>query len=274
MLLASVQDTTHRHEVERLKREFVAMVSHDLRTPLTSVHGSLTLLSAGALGDLSAEAQEVLTTAEGELERLTKLVGDLLDVAKIEAGRMEVNAMSTPMQPIIARSMASINNFAKSQGVCVKAEQCDAQVMADSERLVQVLVNLLSNAVKFSPADSTVSINTNVLDHDLEVRVTDHGRGVPTEHQAAIFERFHQVEGADATEKKGTGLGLPICKEIIEQHGGTIGVRSQPGGTTFWFTIPLVKPGYSNSIGQATLGALDDGKPIISDSKRQTADLT
>lgn len=263
-LLASVQDVTQRHEVERLKREFVAMVSHDLRTPLTSVHGSLTLLSAGALGDLTSDAHQVVTTAETELERLTKLVGDLLDIAKIEAGKMEVKAMPTPMQPIIARSIASISNFAERQGVSVNADKCEAQVVADSERLVQVLVNLLSNAVKFSPADSAVSITTDLVDSMLEVRVTDRGRGVPVEHQQAIFERFHQVEGADATEKKGTGLGLPICKQIIEQHGGAIGVRSQPGqGSIFWFTIPLV-----------TSGTDSNGSGGTKDSQREMADLT
>jgi PAS domain S-box-containing protein len=263
-LLASVQDVTQRHEVERLKREFVAMVSHDLRTPLTSVHGSLTLLSAGALGEISSAAHEVVTTAESELERLTKLVGDLLDVAKIEAGKMEVKAMPTALQPIISRSIASISNFAERQGVSVKADRCEAQVLADSERLVQVLVNLLSNAVKFSPADSVVSISSKIVDDMLEVCVTDQGRGVPAEHQQAVFERFHQVEGADATQKKGTGLGLPICKQIIEQHGGAIGVRSQLGeGSTFWFTIPLVHADQSNSREQTA----------AADSTRETADL-
>jgi len=293
-MLASVQDVTQRHEVERLKREFVAMVSHDLRTPLTSVHGSLTLLSAGALGDLSDEARDVVTTAENELERLTRLVNDLLDVAKIEAGKMEVHPVPMPIQPIVRRSVSSLSHFAESHKVSVQAEESDARVIADPERLVQVLVNLLSNAIKFSPPDSTVSISSHIDGDTLEIRVRDQGRGVPIEHQLAIFERFHQVEGEDATVKKGTGLGLPICKQIIEQHGGIIGVRSETGkGSTFWFTLPLVvsasaqadpqpiesdpRPAESDpQLAQSDPQSIDtagDGQNNTVESQRETADL-
>lgn len=239
-LLVNVQDVTERHAVERMKREFVAMVSHDLRTPLTSVHGSLTLLSAGAMGDLSPEAQEVVTTAETEVERLTRLVSDLLDASKIEAGKMEVLMEEIKIQPVLRRAVSSITKFAEQHNVRIESDSADAVVMGDSERLIQVVINLLSNAVKFSPPGEAVTIQCKPQGAELEVAVRDRGRGVPAAHREAIFERFHQVEGADASTKKGTGLGLPICKTIIEQHGGTIGVDSEPGkGSTFWFRIPL-----------------------------------
>jgi PAS domain S-box-containing protein len=238
MLLVNVCDVTERHEVERLKRDFVAMVSHDLRSPLTSVHGSLTLLSAGALGDLSDEAQEVVQTAESEVERLTNLVADLLDVARIEAGKLEVHPTRTQLMPIIRRSIASVGNLAARAGVEIDCEQTTPVVMADSDRIVQVMVNLLSNAIKFSPPQTTVSVTARDLNDWVEVRVEDRGRGIPAEHLDAIFERFHQVESDEDTKKGGTGLGLPICKTIVENHGGQIGVESEVGkGSTFWFRL-------------------------------------
>lgn len=238
MLLVNVRDVTERHEVERLKRDFVAMVSHDLRSPLTSVHGSLTLLSAGALGDLSDEAQEVVQTAESEVERLTNLVADLLDVARIEAGKLEVHPTRTQLMPIIRRSIASVGNLAARAGVEIDCEQATPVVMADSDRIVQVMVNLLSNAIKFSPPQTKVSVTARDLNDWVEVRVEDHGRGIPAEHLDAIFQRFHQVESEEDTKKGGTGLGLPICKTIVENHGGQIGVESEVGkGSTFWFRL-------------------------------------
>ncbi|MGH9549979.1 MAG: sensor histidine kinase, partial [Terriglobales bacterium] len=207
-----------------------------------------TLLSAGAVGDLSKDAHELVTTAENEIERLTKLVNDLLDVAKIEAGKMDMSLQEIAIQPVIKRSISSVGNFAEQHGVALQTEECAARVVGDPERLIQVLINLISNAVKFSAPQSTVSITAKPVDDGwLEVRVTDHGRGVPPEHREAIFQRFHQVEGTDATEKRGTGLGLPICKTIIDQHGGTIGVESEVGkGSSFWFRIPLVVPARTN----------------------------
>lgn len=239
--LANVLDVTDRHEVERLKREFVAIVSHDLRTPLTSVRGSLTLLSAGALGPLSGEAQQVVETAESEIERLTFLVNDLLDVAKIEAGKMEMRFDNISLEPVIRRSLASVGNFAAQHGVEIVARKTDARAVADSERLIQVMVNLLSNAVKFSPKGSRVEVTVDELPGWIEVRVKDSGRGVPPSHYESIFQRFQQVEKSDSTEKGGTGLGLPICKTIVEQHGGTIGVISELNkGSIFWFRLRAI----------------------------------
>jgi signal transduction histidine kinase len=247
LLLLNVQDVTQRHELERIKREFVAMVSHDLRTPLTSVQGSLTLLSSGALGNQTQEAQSVIDTAESEIGRLAKLVNDLLDVARIEAGKMDMHLQETPIAVIIRRSAAAVGSFAEQHQIKIEHDDSPARVQADPERLIQVLVNLLSNAVKFSPPDSKVSICTQTAGEWLEVRVHDDGRGIPPEHKEAIFRRFHQVEDGDANIRQGTGLGLPICKTIIEQHGGTIGVESEVGkGSTFWFRVHIAQMSINN----------------------------
>jgi len=135
-----------------------------------------------------------------------------------------------------------VQHIARQYSVSIDTTDTDAHVYADSARLVQVLVNLLSNAIKFSPAGSVVHVSVNDTADWLELRVADQGRGIPLSQKESIFEKFKQVEAADSKEKGGTGLGLPICKKIIEQHGGTIGVDSKEGkGSTFWFRIPKVR---------------------------------
>jgi len=241
--IARLDKTFHQmadalEQAARWKRELVAMVSHDLRTPLTSVKGSLTLLSAGATGDLTPQAQEVVIVAENEIERLSHLVNDLLDVAKIEAGKLDLNIRTARVSDIFARSMDAVKMLAEKADVKIEADETDKQVQADPDRIVQVVVNLLSNAIKFTPAGKSVRLSVFELKEQIEIQVIDEGRGVPAELQNAIFERFKQVDKADASEKGGTGLGLAICKAIVEQHGGAIGVRSnQKEGSTFWFRL-------------------------------------
>lgn len=225
-------------EAARLKQEFVAMVSHDLRTPLTSIQGFLTLLEDGAYGDLPTKAHERTHLANRSINRLISLINDLLDMEKMEAGKLEMNIDVTPVQPIVERSIDSVQNFAEQHQVKLESERTEFDVVADPDRIVQVLVNLLSNAIKFSPKGAPVRITTEQSDKIVEVRVIDQGPGIPAKYIDTIFERFRQLpEGA---QKKGsTGLGLAICKAIIEQHGGTIGVDTEEGkGSTFWFKLP------------------------------------
>ncbi|MGH9550028.1 MAG: sensor histidine kinase, partial [Terriglobales bacterium] len=220
----------------------MAMVSHDLRTPLTSIAGSLSLVTAGATGKVNDETLSVLRTAEEESERVTRLITDLLDMEKIDAGKMELDIVPVPLLAIVNRSIAAVSHLAAQSSIQLAVDVPPDQVWADSERLIQVLINLLANAIKFTPADGHVAVNAGAIDENtVEVRVVDDGRGIPKEHIGAIFERFHQVERDDAKVKGGTGLGLPICKQIIESHGGTIGATSAPGsGSTFWFRLKRV----------------------------------
>lgn len=238
-LLACVQDTTERHEVERLKREFLAMVSHDLRSPLTTIGGTIDLISAGSYGAINDRGMKMLNTSSSEISRLTRLVQDLLDVARIESGKFDMEIVPLPLHHIIETSKTSTKYLADRKKISLVSEPTSLRVLADGDRLVQVLVNLLTNAIKFSPEGSSIEISIEEIDQSVEVRVKDYGRGIPESHIESVFDRYQQVERADATEKGGTGLGLAICKSIIAQHGGSIGVRSVLGqGSTFWFRVP------------------------------------
>jgi PAS domain S-box-containing protein len=234
-----LRDISERRKLEKMKQEFVATVSHELRTPLTSIRGSLSLLAGGALGDLPDEAKDVVLIAERNTVRLITLINDILDLERVEAGKLELKVEEFPVAEMIERSLESVRGFAAERGVALTAATTAARVEADRDRLVQVLVNLLSNAVKFSPPGAAVSVSVAEPEASLEIRVRDLGRGVPAHRREAIFGRFEQVESSDARQKGGTGLGLAICKAIVEQHGGKIGVESAPGeGSTFWFRIP------------------------------------
>jgi len=240
--LVALLDVSERHEIERLKREFVAMVSHDLKTPLSSVRGMLVLLSEGAAGELPPKAGPIVRSAEGQLERLITMINDLLDVQKMESGKFRIEAENVSIRALMEQSFDTVEQFADEHKVSIEISGGDARVLADPDRILQVLINLLSNAIKFSPENSTVSLRLVSNNEEfVEVRVEDEGRGIKKEFQSTIFERFKQVDKEDATEKKGSGLGLAICKMIVEGHNGEIGVDSTEGeGSTFWFRLPRV----------------------------------
>ena len=241
-------------EVDRLKKGFLSTVSHELRTPLTSIRGSLGLLASGAVGALSAEVIEVVAVAERNAVRLMALINDILDLERLETGKIELQFVQVPVDAILHRAIDSLATFGDNRGVSVEAPEVGALIWADTDRIVQVLVNLLSNAVKFSPPGGVVTIAIAPGEDWVEFRVTDRGRGVAPAHRTAIFERFRQVEISDAREKGGAGLGLAICKSIIEQHGGAIGVDSEEGnGSSFWFRVATSSRVFAPRIGQPIL---------------------
>ncbi len=241
--LAVILDITERKEIERLKQEFVAMISHDLRTPLTSIQIFLNMLTKGTYGAMTETGMKKADMADRNATRLINLVNDLLDIEKMESGQLELNRQPSTLGSPIERSVESVRAFAEKNGVTIDTGPISqTEVLADSDRLVQVITNLLGNAVKFSPAGTAVIISTSETPNTVTVEIKDHGRGVPDHLRQTIFERFKQVEIKDATEKKGTGLGLAICRAIVEQHGGEIGVDSEEGqGSTFWFRLPTLK---------------------------------
>jgi signal transduction histidine kinase len=236
------QTVERLEEVEQLTKGFLSTVSHELRTPLTSIRGSLGLLASGAAGPLSDHVVEVVALAERNAIRLMALIEDILDLERLETGKIELQITHVPIASILRRAMESLAAFG-AQGVRVEAPTVSSSIHGDADRIVQVLVNLLSNAVKFSPPGGVVTIAVTADGKWTEFRVIDHGRGVPAVHRRAIFERFRQVDPSDAREKGGAGLGLAICKSIVEQHGGSIGVESEEGaGSAFWFRVATHAP--------------------------------
>lgn len=228
-----------REEAERLKKEFVAMIGHDLRTPLSSVQGTLTLLADGIYGDISDTGIKKARVAEKSIERITHLANELLDIEKIESNNLQIELEPIALQAAIERSIANLEGFAVYKKIEIDFVHTSLEVMADETRLTQVLVNLISNAIKFSPDGSRVSVTAAQTESgQVEVRVSDQGRGILPEKKEEIFARYKQLDKTDAKNERGIGLGLAICKAIVENHGGQIGVDSNDdGGCSFWIRI-------------------------------------
>jgi PAS domain S-box-containing protein len=238
-LIGLVLDITDRHEVELMKAQFVQMVSHDLRTPLTSVQSYLDLLGRGVYGNLSDAGTQKLALLNKSVDRLVNMIRDLLDIERWEAGHLKIAIGETTLQSIVEQSLEAVNSHKEVKKVTINTPSEDMQLRGDAERLVQVVINLLHNAIKFSPDKGTIDLKAKKENGFVEIEIKDEGPGIPTELQKTVFERFKQVSETDATVKKGTGLGLAICKAIVEAHGGTIGVTSEEGkGSAFWFRLP------------------------------------
>ncbi len=233
-----MHDVTERKELERLKQDFIAMISHDLRTPLMSLSSSFELVESGAVGAVPPEAQPQLSRAIKNTEHLIDLVNDLLDFEKLEAGRMEFEMVDSNVMDIVEQAKGMVESLAVAKGIVISVGNCDYRCYVDSRKILQVMINLLSNALKHAPESSTVEIKTRMLGDKVEVSVHDSGAGVPEELSRSIFSPFEQVAG-DPHAKLGTGLGLAICKLIIEGQGGSIGVRPSDfkQGSGFWFTV-------------------------------------
>jgi signal transduction histidine kinase len=242
----------HIIELENFKKGLVAIVSHELRTPLMSVCSLLELLGAGVLGQLSERAQERLTIAEIEAVHLVRLINDLLDIEKMEAGQFILDKIEFKLVDIIEPTTAAVARLAEAKQVIMNLDGTngDLKVWADRDRLCKALINLLSNGIESSPRNGTVNVSVQDTTAEIEFRVIDHGAGIPEEQQAKIFDRFVQVQTSDRCKYHRSGLSLAITRAIIEQHGGTIGVDSEIGtGNTFWFKLPLNQADFKSSPG-------------------------
>ncbi len=239
--LVVVTDVTQRHEIDRLRQEFMAMVGHDLRAPLTSIRGFLDLLGTNICGELNEKGLRKLKAADGAMDSLLTLIKDLLDIERSRAGMLTLDKKSLLFNDLVERAIESIRIQADSLNITILTNMPYSKVNVDGDRMVQTMVNFLSNALKFSPFGSTIFIAGRTQGDWFEVRVRDQGRGIPEEFQDKIFDRFQQVKATDAVVATGgSGLGLAICKAIIEQHGGTVGAESKEGqGSTFWFRVPI-----------------------------------
>ncbi len=234
MELASAN--TKLRELDRLKSEFVSMVSHELKTPLTSIKISMDVLKSlsGSRKDADTE-KEMLQIIDRSIERQKRLVSDLLDISRIDTGNLKLNLEPVDLYEIILESKDSMKKIAAEQGIPIHTDLgCESmQITGDYDRLVQVFVNLIGNALKFT-SEGEIRIRTRMVDGHPEIKVIDTGIGIPAEELDQIFDKFHQVDSGLTREVGGSGLGLAICKGIIEGHGGTIRAESEFGkGSTF-----------------------------------------
>jgi PAS domain S-box-containing protein len=228
-----------RREVERMKNEFVSVVSHELRTPLTSIRGSLGLLAAGRMGELSSQAQRMIGIAVSNTDRLVRLVNNILDIERLESGQITMDKQMCDVASLMSAAADVMRPMAEKLSITLAATPAEAQLWADPDRITQVITNLLSNAIKYSPHKGTVWLSAELRDSEILFIVKDQGRGIPSDKLESIFHRFQQVDTSDAREKGGTGLGLAISLSIAKQHGGNLWVKSRPGeGSSFYFTVP------------------------------------
>lgn len=237
---ALLHDLARRREVEKLKDEFISTVSHELRTPLTSIRGALGLLEGGVAGAIPGDALDLVEIARINADRLTRLINDMLDLTRIEAGAFEIERAPISATLLVRAAIDELRPAAIAAGVSLRADDLpEATTIGDEARLMQVLTNLISNAIKFSPQGGTVEIGARLTGDRLRFFVSDQGVGIDDAYQSILFEKFQQLDGSDSRRSGGTGLGLAISKAIVERHGGQIGVSSQLGhGSTFWFEVP------------------------------------
>jgi len=243
VILATVRDISERKKVDALKDEFVSTVSHELRTPLTAINGSLGLILGGMAGELPSKANRLLEISQRNSDRLLHLINDILDIEKLEAGKMPFNMREVDLIALLKNSIETNQAYADQLniGLEFKTKLANARVSVDPERFSQVMANLISNASKFSPSGDVVSIKLERCDEHYHVSVTDHGPGIPEDFQAILFEKFTQVDASDTRSQGGTGLGLSISKTIIEQMNGTIGFDTKEGlGSSFYFHLPML----------------------------------
>ncbi len=235
-----VSDITDRKEFERHASEFYSTVAHELRAPLTSIKASLRLMEGGLVGNLPEKAKGMVTIGRDSCDRLIRLIGDLLDLSKFEAGKMPLTLKEVQAKSLVARAASECEGTAANAKVKL-LEECDEDclILADGDRILQVLVNLLSNALKFSPEGSTVTIRAKQFgEHRMRFSVKDQGPGIAKNDLEKLFQKFQQLQNSANAE--GTGLGLAICKAIAGQHMGDMGVSSVLGeGSEFWLELPI-----------------------------------
>ncbi len=227
-----------KKETDQLKRDLINMVSHDLRSPLTSLLAVVSMLKDDTYGMISPDGKEILSQSRNNVLRLISLINDLFDVERLESGVVEYNPEDVAVSDIVIDCMNSLNALTKGKQLQFDVCVGDARVFVDQARATQVLVNIVGNAIEVSPENATITIKALRTNADqVEVGVTDQGPGIPDEMKEIVFEKFRQVQRNSSSN---SGLGLAICKSIIERSGGAIGVQDaeQASGCTLWFRLP------------------------------------
>jgi two-component system, OmpR family, sensor histidine kinase VicK len=239
-MVVAFQDVSERRRLERMKDEFISTVSHELRTPLTSLRASLGLLSSGSFDARPDKQRQMVDMAIGNCDRLVRLVNGILDFNRMEKGQLPFNRQPIDALSLLRRAAQSSQAAATKAHISFRVEAPDVTVLADEQRTLQVLNELVSNAIKFSPPETLIRLVAHPAGpHEICFHVQDQGRGIPVEKLDRIFDRFQQGDASDTRDLGGTGLGLALCRSIVEQHGGRISAQSQPGkGSRLMFTLP------------------------------------
>lgn len=242
VLFLVMHDVTERKAAERLRQEVIQMVSHDLRTPLTTISAFLELLRTRQLdSSFSDRMRSLQNAAERSTSNMMTLISDLLDLEKLGAGMLELHKRGFDVDSVIEEARESVAGLAHEHGTVIQCVPSGRWIDADQDRIRQILVNLLSNAIKFSGSEGRILVSVQSIEGWMRINVSDNGRGIPPERIDMVFDRFSQVNSNDTAEKRGSGLGLSICKALVELHGGTISVTSELGkGSVFSFTLPTV----------------------------------
>ncbi|HJR06882.1 MAG TPA: ATP-binding protein [Pyrinomonadaceae bacterium] len=240
-------------ELAEMREEFLALTTHDLRSPLTVISGVISFFTSGRLGELSPEQKNMVQMMERNTQNLIELVNDLLDAAKLESGALQLEAAPTDLRALVGEICEPLEPLAREKGITLKQELPEAlpHVHADRPKLRRILVNLLSNALKFTPKGGQVSVRAGCAEGDagIHIAVTDTGVGIAAEDIETLFDKYEQARNRATRGEKGTGLGLYITKQLVELHGATIHVESEVGhGSTFSFTLPVA----SNNTNEAT----------------------
>jgi two-component system, NtrC family, sensor histidine kinase KinB len=236
-----LQDVTRLRRFDELKNDLVATVAHEFRTPLTSLRMAIHLCVEGAVGPLTEQQLDLLSAAREDCERLQRIVDDLLDLARIRAGLLELSPGPVELPELLEQALASVRSAAEQAGVKLEAQLAPGRetLVADKERLALALQNLLSNAIRHTGSGGTVTLTAAEDEEGTRFSVKDTGQGIAKEHLPRLFDRFFRVPGAKGGS---AGLGLSIVKDVAEAHGGRVGVESEPGkGSTFWLTVPAAK---------------------------------
>ena len=245
-MVSVLTDVTKQRELDRMKSEFVSNVTHELRTPIVAIQHSLGVMLHQAAGEVSEQQRNFLMIAERNIDRLNGMVNDLLDLAKLEARKMDLKRQAGSVQPVIRATMDTVDAWAKSKGVRLeqRVEEGLPELSLDPSRIEQVLSNLVGNAIKFTPKGGLISVSARLREggQEVEVGVEDNGPGIAKEDLPKLFKKFGQVGNRTPGDVHGTGLGLAISKELVELHGGRIWVESDRGkGARFNFTLPVGK---------------------------------
>lgn len=241
LIWSLIEDITERRRLDKMKDQFIATVSHELRTPLTSINGSLGLLAGGAVGILPEKANVLLQTALRNVQRLSVLISDLLDMEKLVAGKMPMKLMDQALAPLLDEAVESMAGYSEQHKVAIQTPHHwpDIKVNVDGPWLIQALTNLISNAIKFSPQGKPVEISAVLIGSTAEISVRDHGPGVDPAFRSQLFQRFSQADSSDTRKLPGTGLGLAITREISQRLGGSVDYRDANSvGGEFYIRLP------------------------------------